>query len=714
MAVSAGQGTAAGVDPRGRRVLIGANVIVALLIAGALTAFAQWMGTMGGFIDMTSSSINSVSPPTQNLLKGLDANVRVTSLYFRNDAESEDQKKFRQSVDDLLSLYEASNRSKVTKDWINPLQDHEKRRAMLGRLKEKARFKEQIQGYTDAAEAFRDEIRPQLTELFTQEFSLLDQFGGGLGGGDPLLGQVRQAITTQQRNVDDLAGALDTYFSAEMPSYSGLKTELRQLYDGVHKQLEVIAQKGPEYARTRNTLSQEEADFLTGTRERYQAAMDAVSKARDAVDALERIELEDVLAELGPTNNALLVETDTDARAISFDDIWPPIPQGGGMTRAGFHQRAFKGEEKLTSAILRVTHKEQTAVVFVHFGGPPLFFGGFQGMPEAPYALLKEQLEGANFMVSDWDLKVNKEMPALDPAPTRVIFVVLKPTPPQQGQFNQPPQEPGWGEAEDEAFLAAIEKHPRALFVGGWYRGPMGSIPATYEFNAYLEQTWGFTVDTGVLLLQFHSFKPGQYMAGQDVMALQDVALGDHVIVAQLHSEPVMLPQCAPLKPGAAPEGVTQHPLVLAPKRDGLWGVRNLEEYVKQAQSGQGYFTKVDGDADGPFTVALAAEKGEAKVVAVSSPFFAEDRVALQPQVMMTAQGLTIGYPNPGNVSLFLNALHWLNDNTDYMNLGTPIQMQKLDVPSESALMAVRVLAAFGWPGIAVIAGIAVMFTRRR
>ena len=76
------------------------------------------------------------------------------------------------------------------------------------------------------------------------------------------------------------------------------------------------------------------------------------------------------------------------------------------MGRAGFDRRAFKGEEKLTSAILRATHKEQTAVVFTRYGGTPLFLGRFMpGQPPAPYTSMKQQLEDANFIVEEWDVK---------------------------------------------------------------------------------------------------------------------------------------------------------------------------------------------------------------------------------------------------------------------------------------------------------------------
>ena len=71
-----------------------------------------------------------------------------------------------------------------------------------------------------------------------------------------------------------------------------------------------------------------------------------------------------------------------------------------------------------------------------------MFMGGFvPGMPAAPYSAMKQQLEDANFVVEEWDLKTKDTPPEIDPAPTRTIYVVFKPTPPQRGPMGQPSQE---------------------------------------------------------------------------------------------------------------------------------------------------------------------------------------------------------------------------------------------------------------------------------
>lgn len=703
----------AAVDPGSRRVLVGANVALTVVLAALLVGFLQFMGSLGGFVDMTSSAVNSVSPPTRKLLADLPMPIRITSLYARTDIESADQAKYRAAVNDLLSLFEACNRSKISKEWINPLQDHDKRRALVKRLQEKKRFQDQIASVTAAINHFRGVIQPAVIELIAREQSQIDAIAGLGGQLDPLIGNVRQALAGLEQELSETNRSIDEYTTAEVPSYSAARSELRTINDLIQRQLEAIARSGPEYVRSgRANLPPSAAEFLNNARGRYQEVMALASAQRDELDKASKLDIEDVISALSPTANSLLVETDEDAKVVRFDEIWPPIREGSPGDGAGFHQRAFKGEEKLASAILRVTHREQTAVVFVHYGGMPLFFGGFQGLPQAPYAKVKVLLEDANFVVSDWDLKTDKQPPAIDPKPTRIIYIVLKPESPNPNQMQM--QEAPWGDEQQEALLAAFGENPRALFIAGWHPGPFGPLPSSYEFNDYLDKNWGLRVDTGQILLRFRSISPGRYLPADGVFSMEDVELGQHDIVARLHSDPMSLPFCAPVTRTTVPEGVTLTTLVTAPRRDGIWGVRSVQKYEEQAQSGRGYFTRVEGDTEGPFDIAVAGTRGDAKIVLVSSRNFAEDRVAFNARMALTSQGLTMYMANPGNSGLLLNALHWLNDNTAFMDLGRPIQMNTLRLPSESAVKGVRVVALLFMPLLTIGAGLAVMFARRR
>ena len=80
----------------------------------------------------------------------------------------------------------------------------------------------------------------------------------------------------------------------------------------------------------------------------------------------------------------------------------------------------------------------------------------------------------------------------------------------------------------------------------------------------------------------------------------------------------------------------------------------------------------------------------------------------------MTSQGLGIRSQNPGNVTLLINSLHWLNDNTEFMNIGKPIDAGVLEVENPATVKAVQAFAIFGWPLLAIAGGGVVWWVRRR
>ena len=165
--------------------------------------------------------------------------------------------------------------------------------------------------------------------------------------------------------------------------------------------------------------------------------------------------------------------------------------------------------------------------------------------------------------------------------------------------------------------------------------------------------------------------------------------------------------------PEPAPEGVDRSVLLTLPAREGTWGVKDITKY--QQQSGQReYFTKEAGDLDGPFTLAVAASKGDAKIVVVSSRTFATDAVAFARGLAMTSQGVTIRTLNPGNVTLTVKALHWLNDKVEFMDIGRPIESSVLEIAGPTTVKAVQAFTIFVWPAVALACGGAAWWVRRR
>ncbi|MGB2987463.1 MAG: hypothetical protein WBE26_16490, partial [Phycisphaerae bacterium] len=318
-------------------------------------------------------------------------------------------------------------------------------------------------------------------------------------------------------------------------------------------------------------------------------------------------------------------------------------------------------------------------------------------------------------IVEEWDVKSSDTPPGIDPEPTRTIYVVLKPNPPQRDPMGRPTGEPPFADSHRKAVLSAIGDSGRALFIVGWYPGPFGPVPSTYELNDYLTDEWGIKVDTSALLIETMNIAPGKYvLARRDFFNMNDLGVTDHAIVSGAQARQLAFPMCAPLELSDPPPDSVEHArLVILPQRDGVWGEKDIQDFLNNARSSES-LTRDEGDMEGPFDLAVAATKGDAKVVVVSSAGFAEDNVAFAREMAMTSRGFTIRSRNPGNITLLINSLHWLNDNTDFMNIGKPIDAAVLQIGRESTVKAVQVLTIFVWPALALACGGVAWWIRRR
>jgi ABC-type uncharacterized transport system len=697
-----------------RRLTIGANVLLATIAVIGIVGFCQWFAFSEPYrVDMTSTGINSLSDGTETLLENLDKNVRITSLYFEADLEEEDQSRYRQATQNLLDLYELNNRTKIRANWINPLKDQQKFQALVARLRTIPKFESEIKAYQDRIKTYQDDLDEKIRAALQNELALVAKVT--TGGIDDIpnaspLAQVEVTLRQLETQLQARREKIDGLVALAMPEYAAALNEIKTIYTQVGDLFKQIGKFGQDVIAQGVSLPPQQVDYLQGANGRLVSIVGDIEGETTKTQELKPLSINKLLDQMLPNSNAILVDTDDDATIIDFTKVWPPIDPSAA--RAPFERRAFKGEEKLTSAILRATHKEQTAIVFVRFGGMPLLFlGGMPGQAPAPYSVMNQQLEDANFVVKEWDLKTQEKPPVINPVPTRTIFVVMRPET-QRSPFQQQQSEP-FSDAHREKLVKLIGDSGRAMFIAGW--SPLfQALPASYEYGDYLKDTWGIDVNYHALLIQAANRAPGEYVIPQGFFNIGGLSVGDHPIVDSPRARQLVFPFCAPLEfSKQAPDGVEQTTLVTAPARDGLWGISRFEKYREQYQA-RDYVVKEQNDLEGPFTLAIAATKGDAKVVVISSRDFATDQVAFAREMAMTPNGVTIRSRNPGNIGLFINTLHWLNDNTEFMNVGQPIDSAVLAIPSETTVKTVQAITIGAWPALTMFLGGVVWWIRRR
>ncbi|MCB9850485.1 MAG: Gldg family protein [Phycisphaerales bacterium] len=700
----------------GNHWLVGANVGLMIGLAIVLVAALQFAGYhWSSRVDLTSTGINSLTPATTSMLRDLDTPVKLVSLYFKTDIEDEDQNRYRSAVNDLIGLYRSTNRGKIKTEEINPLQDHDKRKELFTELTKLPKFKDEAAGHIAAVDNFRENVLPLVNEVISGELQRLGAFTALEGQDDRLIGQVRQMYTQAQEDLEQASIEISDAMSSEVPLYSGATASIRQLGSDIQRMLNNVISVGEQIAANPQGFSPAVAGYFQEASDRYSALLQALQAQQTSIEALGTLSFDDVVRDLrGDTNNALLVMTDKGAKVVPFRTIWPLIDPR--MPNGGFKDRKFQGEQKVTSAILQLTEDKKPAVIFVRYGGTPLLTGGFMpGQPQPTYRQMMTNLEDVNFTVHEWDLAESDTAPEIDPEPSRKIFVVMRPMPSTPQMPGQPPQTPPFTPQKLEALKTAMGENPRAIFVAG-FMPSMGGMASPYEYNDYLRETWGIDAPGDTVLLFAEEYEPQKFRFQRNPLDIQEVRFGDNVLAEGLSTMRTTFPLVSPLSLiEKAPEGVTTDKLLWAPQRPGLWAVKDVSYYVKQ-QTNE-YIVRNPEDRTGDFMIGATASKGDdkGKIVVIASSEFASDRVALASEMALTSQGVTIRPRNPGNAALFINSLHWLNDNIKWMNLGSPIDTTTLAVDEGSASMKfVWVLCVLILPGLAACGGVFVWMVRRR
>ncbi len=695
-----------GFDFKGRHFAIGTNVVVSVVLAFAIVVILQWGAFyVDGKLDLTRSGLNSLSPGAERLIADLQEPIRLTSLYFQTDIEDESQAKYRKRMDDLLALLQSSNRSRVEIESLNPLQDHGKRERLAERLRGLKAFSDESAAYMEIINRFRDDLLDRMATLIQTETDestrLQDVVTSEDEKGD--LGQIQSLFSQWQRRLASERREFDDAMAGPAPQLGVARIIVGRMCSEFASDLNNIATFALQIQARRPELSEEYKGFVLSAEGRYQTLLKDLEGMSTDCRELEKLRYEEILTEIGPTSNALLIETADDASVVTFSDIWPPIDPSMPAGAAKFKDRMFRGEEKVISTILRLTQKERTAVVFIRFGGGPLFYGGMPGMPPPAYAQIREVLEDANFDVSEWDVATSNTPPTLDPAPTKTIYIVLRPLPPQ-GMPRQSQQQE-FNAMHAQMVEAALGVNPRAIFMAGWAPGPFGPFPDPYRYDTYLTQKWGIHVNSDMLLLEA-MVSGGEFHLLSQSLTLRDFKRGDHVLVNGLKGRPLMLPRCDAIELAAdAPEGVRHHKLLWKDRSETLWGVKNVQPYLDKARLGESV-VKEKSDTYGPFTLAVAAEKGEGKIIVIGSSDCLSDRAAMAAGFVQTAQGLAIRQLNPGNLHLLLNSLHWLNDHSEWMDVGKPVDIGVIEIDKDSSEMTFIKTFVYGlWPGLALLCG---------
>ncbi len=700
------------INQRRRRLVFGSNVVLVVIIVWAIIVLVNFIVSRVAPMpkDMTRAGQFSISPRTIKLLEGLKDNVTLTAMYAVNEmdesAKQQGQSQKRQ-VEDLLRRY-GDISGKIQYQMLDPIKDTASKTKLLGRLIK------QYSGETGKPRQVVDEFKqlnPKIQELLEKERTAIKK----LAQEDQKLSSDRNVVAVFYRfNVDfnnakNTAQDVNDLVSGEdIPRYSQAVEMIQKLYQSVKDDLqgagEFLSGDGAKIAG----LPEGGKKLFAESSKRYKEIIEAINKQLSQMTNLPKLELEQIYDQVKQKNaKTIIVEAEHSpkVKVLGFEDVWAMAPTRPGSDPSKI-QYNFKGEAAVSSAILALTAKEKSAVIFVHAGPPDPVKAGFNQMrmSQAPYSAVKEKLEQANFIAESWDVSASPQPPAVENAKRRIFVVV--PSVPQRQQPGMPPVG-GYQKPQVDAIGKLIDSGEKFMFLVNF---SPAMIAPPYAFTELLRQKYGIKADPGKLVIRGFKVRDQVMPASQIEITRYD----DFDITRPIQSLNTSMELAVPLLLDAKlPENVKVFPVITINESMGdFWGEGNLM-MLMQARTAE----KEPTDLMPPFYLGLAVEnsKTKARAVVFGDDVFATDAMVNATQAVLTAQGFGAVYVNPGNAELFTNSAFWLNENENLIAVGP----RESDVPriadiSDGGQTAWKVFLWVLWPLAALGTGGIVYFFRRK
>jgi len=708
-----GQATSAtqiGMAQKRRWLVFGSNVVVAVLLATVLAGAAVWLSGMllrgKARSDWTSTGQYSLSPRGKAVVRDLQADVTITmvathpseNLYRSEEAYRRDLTQYER-MKTLLHEYEIAS-SHIKFETLAP-SDTASADAFLQRLE--GRFKEQLVG----KEAFLKEFagfRTQVDTLVGQEVGRLQSFGTLQPPPPEVLlqnlevaanGLIKVSKTAQLKMLSQMVGQ-------EIPEEKAAPT-IEEARDSVNAVSELFKQFPEFYKRVIAGLEKGEKPvtippaikaFMESAPQRFDPIQKKAEELKVKMAALPQQKFDEVKESITGRKASLVFETEGDVKVVPVEDAWitPPMQED----QQDEPKSVFVGERVISNQLQALVRKTKPAVFFVTFGAPVAGWGG-------PYAALAERLRQSNFIVQEWDLMRQHEMPKVEewekdpPKGKPTMVIVLLPPPPPNMQRPMPPPTPEAYQPVLELVnagtpvLVCVDAVERMMVP---YEGVFAKFGLEPRFEAVAVQN--LLIDPSKGTERAVPWLTQLQTTGQHPIAR---AMGG-LSVAFIASVPVMISP----KP---PEGVDVTPLVLLPVSPDYWADTNMMEAMNgQAKRDEAKDIIPTKEHPVPLAVAVTRKVGDAeqRAVVFGNSLFARDRVGQYPRDLAF----------PGNTELFVNSVLWAGGMDNLLAVSPEVlQAQRLGDLGAWAL-PLRVILVGGLPALVAFVGLIVFLIRRR
>jgi hypothetical protein len=292
-----------------------------------------------------------------------------------------------------------------------------------------------------------------------------------------------------------------------------------------------------------------------------------------------------------------------------------------------------------------------------------------------------------------------------------------------------------------------MEKIKKVLADGGrgiflslvYYTSPIPYMPSPeYDYAEYLESEWGIDVEYQQRVVKgvIDPDHPDRFgITFRDWAYMQLSSFTDHPIGKPLRNRRMLMTEVVPVvRSDNVPEDVKIEAVLEVPANaTDYWAEKDVMRIMEALQTGDedSTFTKSDEALNPPFSVILAASKGDSGAAETQPAGEAAGSDVSRIVVIGTGRALEDDYlsrrvmrfegkqqrfatdPAPTeNLDLFVNAIYWLAERPDLIAAGpADIQIvEHMDSSTRSSLYFVTL----GWAAAVLMAGVVVFIVRRK
>lgn len=685
-----------------RRIKFGLNVAVAVVAALGIVIFINWIaGRQYLRVDLTSGGSYSLSAQSKAVLDKLDTGYRlVTLIPDESRAPDEDTAMVYRRVRDMADEY-GRYADGLTVEHLDPRGDITRAVSLNAAIAET--FKDELAPVIEAVK----ESRAALKAVEPINGKLIATLTGGLGT-EPDQPQTRvqqlfraaaSECTTFQQTAEQAAKQADELMGQVLINYAGIKETFEQTLTNYDAVLGVIIQSAGPLTRSAETGNADKERLLEAVELCKQAQAELAGPLEKIRSAQDAPRYNQALYNL--TGGASVVAIGPGhVKVVPVSEMWRQDARDYEQTRQVKQQYLI--EEKITGALLSMTLEQPPLVVFVLSGGGAAL--GQQGQ----YNIVAQRLQSADFQVTQWNPagqvgamgQPTPPTPRPEPEPGQMAVWVVLPTRAPQGN-------PMMMAADPRQQIANLLKE--RLAAGDSAMLMLAADPAaTFGVAnpiADLLSDWGITAQTDKIIL--NEVQQSNRRTTTEMQFPINTWPAALPVTTALDGMQAMFMAASPILTGDG-NGTKHYPLVEL-KGDRLWAHGDLSsiDVVRNAK-----FSEPDSAAS--FTIAVAAQKDDKRLIAVADEVWASDNINGYGLLGPGTAELT-GAAFPGNSELFVNSVFWLAGLEDLIAASPRSQdVPRVNPMSADALWWNQTTMLAGLPSAALILGLSVWWVRRR